>query len=65
MVDTGFGGGILIPYSLYEEFRLTLFEVPDRYYGVLPVGLPITLHTAVTEVSWEMSGLKPTFTHTR
>jgi len=53
VVDTGFSGGILIPYHLYDELKLTLAEVPSRYFGILPVGIPITLHTALTEVSIE------------
>ncbi len=50
IVDTGFSGGVLIPYSLYEKLGLTLLEVQDKYYGVLPIGIPITLHTALTRV---------------
>jgi len=51
MVDTGFSGEVLIPYHLYDELKLTLLEVPDKYFGILPVGIPIILHTALTEVS--------------
>ena len=51
IVDTGFSGGILIPYQLYSKLGLALFEVPDRYYGVLPIGVQIPLHTALAEVN--------------
>ncbi|RLG87457.1 MAG: hypothetical protein DRO15_04900 [Thermoprotei archaeon] len=50
LVDIGFSGGILIPYNLYEELKLALFEVPEKYYGILPIGVPITLHTALAKV---------------
>lgn len=49
MVDTGFSGGVLIPYRLYNELKLTLIEEQNKYLGILPVGIPIVLHTALTE----------------
>ncbi|RLE62313.1 MAG: hypothetical protein DRJ47_10870 [Thermoprotei archaeon] len=55
-VDTGFDGGILIPFSLYENLGLTLVEEPHLSHGVFPSGSIIKLHTAVTEI--EMAGFK-------
>lgn len=58
LVDTGFGGGVLIPFHLYEDLGLTLFEVPDKYYGILPTGIPITLHTATANIAIGKLSLK-------
>ncbi len=51
LIDTGFSGGILLPFTLYEKLGLTLAEVQDRYYGILPIGVPITLHTAQAKIA--------------
>lgn len=50
IVHTGFSGGILIPFSLYLKLGFTLFEVPSKYYGVLPIGIQIPLHTALARI---------------
>ncbi|MCD6369289.1 MAG: hypothetical protein J7L38_05795 [Thermoproteales archaeon] len=55
-VDTGFDGGILIPFSLYENLGLMLMEEPHLSRGVFPSGSIIKLHTAVTKI--EMAGFK-------
>jgi len=57
-VDTGFDGGVLIPFDLYEELKLTLVEEPYPARGVFPSGLAIELYVAVTDV--EINGLRLT-----
>ncbi len=55
-VDTGFDGGILIPFDLYENLGFVLVEEPRPSRGVFPSGSTIKLHTAVTEI--ETAGFK-------
>lgn len=50
-VDTGFAGGILIPFSLFRSLALLSALTPDLYHAVMPDSRRIRLYTARAEVS--------------
>ena len=50
-VDTGFGGGILIPFSLFQSLGLLSTLGPDTFHAVMPDSRRIRLYTARTDVS--------------
>ena len=49
-IDTGFDGGILIPFNLFEKLQLNLVEEPYPAQGVFPTGLTTSLHEALVKV---------------
>ena len=50
-VDTGFGGGILIPFSLFQSLGLLSALTPDSYHAVMPDSRRVRLYTARVEVT--------------
>lgn len=56
-VDTGFGGGILIPFPLFQSLGLLSVLTPDNYHAVMPDSRRVRLYTARTEVSLGKSRL--------
>jgi predicted aspartyl protease len=55
-VDTGFAGGILIPFPLFQSLGLLSSLTLDSYYAVTPDSRRIQLETAVADVA-----LSPSF----
>lgn len=51
MVDTGFAGGILIPFPLFQSLGLVYSLTLDSYYAVMPDARRIQLQTATAEVT--------------
>ena len=51
VVDTGFAGGILIPFPLFESLGLLSTLSPDSYRAVLPDSRRLRLYTAKQEVT--------------
>ncbi|RLE72446.1 MAG: hypothetical protein DRJ37_02810 [Thermoprotei archaeon] len=54
-VDTGFAGGIMLPYDVYTELELTLAEEPYPLIGRFATGSTIKLYRAYTKVELEKS----------
>lgn len=50
-VDTGFGGGILIPLPLFQSLGLLSFQSPDSYFAVMPDSRRVKLYTSRAEVT--------------
>ena len=50
-VDTGFAGGILIPFPLFQSLTLLSALSPDTYHAVMPDSRRVRLYTARAEVS--------------
>jgi len=53
VVDTGFAGGVLIPFPLFESLGLLRALSPDSYRAVLPDSRRLRLFTAKEEVAVE------------
>ena len=51
MVDTGFAGGIVIPFPLFQSLGLLTALTPDSYDAVMPDSRRVRLYTARAEVS--------------
>ena len=49
-VDTGFSGGILIPYSLFESLGLLSRLSPNSYNAVMPDSRRFPLYTSRGEI---------------
>jgi hypothetical protein len=45
-VDTGFSGGVLIPFWMFERMSLLSYLTPDEYYAVMADTRRIRLYTA-------------------
>ena len=52
MVDTGFAGGIVIPFPLFQSLGLLTALTPDSYDAVMPDSRRVRLYTARAEVSF-------------
>jgi clan AA aspartic protease len=50
VVDTGFSGGLMIPFSMFESLGLLAGLVPEEYVAVMPDSRRVALHTASEEV---------------
>jgi clan AA aspartic protease len=50
-VDTGFAGGILIPFPLFQSLALLSALTPDTYHAVMPDSRRVRLYTARVEVT--------------
>jgi predicted aspartyl protease len=50
-IDTGFGGGILIPFSLFQSLSLLNALIPDSYHAIMPDSRRVRLYTARAEVN--------------
>ncbi|PSN99787.1 hypothetical protein B9Q05_11320 [Candidatus Marsarchaeota G2 archaeon ECH_B_1] len=46
LVDTGFSGGVLIPFWMFERMSLLSYLTPDEYYAVMADTRKIRLYTA-------------------
>ena len=51
LVDTGFSGGLLIPFSLFESLGLLTRLSPHSYNAVMPDSRKFPLYTSGGEVS--------------
>lgn len=51
IVDTGFAGGILIPFTLFQSLGLLSALGPDPHHAIMPDSRRIRLYTARAEVS--------------
>ncbi len=51
LVDTGFSGGILLPFPLFQSLGLASRLVPESYSAVLPDSRRVTTYTAVSDVT--------------
>jgi clan AA aspartic protease len=49
-VDTGFGGGVLIPFSFFQSLGLLSSLTPDSYHAIMPDSRRVLLYTARTEI---------------
>jgi len=49
-VDTGFAGGVLVPYSIYMKLELMLAEEPYPLLGRFATNETIKLYRALTKV---------------
>ena len=52
-VDTGFAGGILVPYDIYLQLELMLAEEPYPLIGRFATGNTIKLYRALTKIELE------------
>jgi len=52
-VDTGFAGGILVPYGIYMKLELMLAEEPYPLVGRFATNETIRLYRALTKVELE------------
>ncbi|RLE93274.1 MAG: clan AA aspartic protease [Thermoprotei archaeon] len=52
-VDTGFAGGILVPYDIYLKLELMLAEEPYPLVGRFVTGNTIKLYRAFTKIELE------------
>jgi len=52
-VDTGFAGGIILPYDIYAKLELTIAEEPYPLIGRFATGSAIKLYRAYTKVELE------------
>lgn len=50
LVDTGFSGGVLVPFPTFESLGLLSRLVPDAYQAVMPDGRRLPLYTAKGQV---------------
>ena len=50
-VDTGFAGGIIIPFPLFQSLALLSALTPDTYHAVMPDSRRVRLYTAKVEVT--------------
>lgn len=53
IVDTGFAGGILIPFPVFQSLGLMLALTPDSYHAIMPDSRRVRLYTAYAEVYLE------------
>lgn len=51
VLDTGFGGGILIPFTLFQSIGLLEVLSLDSFHAVMPDSRRVTLYTAKTNVT--------------
>ncbi len=58
LVDTGFSGGMLVPFPLFESLGLLSRLVPDAYHAVMPDGRRLPLYTARGEVDAGLAALQ-------
>ena len=58
VVDTGFGGGLLIPFPLFETLGLLSALTPDERLLVLPDSTRLELYTARDEVGVGSDSIK-------
>jgi predicted aspartyl protease len=58
VVDTGFSGGLLIPFSTFESLGLQAYLVPESYLVVMPDARRLALYTASREVKAGSSRLR-------
>ena len=52
-VDTGFAGGVMLPYDIYAKLELTLAEEPYPLIGRFATGSTVKLYRAYTKVELE------------
>ncbi len=60
VVDTGFSGGIIIPFSTFQSLGLLAELDPEEYLVVMPDSRRVALYTASEEVkagSWRVRTL--------
>lgn len=50
-VDTGFSGGVLLPFAVFQSLGLTSRLVPESYAAVLPDSRRIVVYTALSDVT--------------
>jgi clan AA aspartic protease len=50
LVDTGFSGGVLLPFPLFQSLGLMRRLVPEGYSAVLPDSRRLIVYTALSEV---------------
>ncbi len=53
LVDTGFSGGILLPFQLFQALGLMSRLVPESFTAVLPDSRRVAVYTAVSDVTIE------------
>jgi clan AA aspartic protease len=51
LVDTGFAGGMLVPFSVFESLGLLSALLPHSYNAVMPDTRKVPLYTSRAEVS--------------
>jgi clan AA aspartic protease len=49
-VDTGFSGGLMIPFSIFESLGLLAAVIPEEYLVVMPDSRRVALYTTSEEV---------------
>ena len=51
LVDTGFAGGMLVPFSIFESLGLLSRLLPHSYNALMPDTRKVPLYTSIAEVS--------------